>query len=270
MKSKKLIILLFLFFNPLLKSFANVQIPDKLIYNGDTLLINTNPLEQLYNYKSLIPKLFGNKQACSSTSCWKGYQAEWTILNEQLYLTGIFSCCFSKDSLKADLKMLFGNKLIDGKVKADWVNSSIIVPIGKLSNYEGYGFVYEKELELLFDRGTLIGSITYDNSKNGQSVYRQNREQLPEFIYKNVNWSNLPDFDDKVIRVYVQFSANEFGDVDSAKVVKGYNEIFDKEAVRVIKAIRKWDVFYRNGKLVRSTWTVPIIFSKANKEKYNK
>lgn len=262
--------MLFLLIFPLLKSFATGQIYDKLIYNGDTFSIFGNPLEQLYNYELLRPKLFGNKQACSTTACLKGYQAKWTILNEQLYLTGISSCCLSEDSLKADLEMLFGNKFIGGKVKADWVNSGIIVPKGKLFYYEGYGSIYEKELELLFDNGKLIGSITYDNSKTSQSVYQQNREKLPEFIYHNINWTNLPDLNNEAIRVFIQFSANSLGIIDSAEIFKGYNEIFDKEAVRVIKAIPKWDVFYRNGKLIRSVWTITIIFSNANRLKYNK
>lgn len=270
MKLNKVILLLFLLIFPLVKSFAAGQILDKLIFNGDTLSIYSSPLEQLFANSSLTHNLFGNKQTHSTTICSSGYQANWTIINEQLYLTGIFSCLFSEDSLKADLKMLFGNKFNDGKVKADWVNNTVIAPKGKLLYHEGFGSIYEKELELLFDNGKLIGSITYDNSKTGQSIYRQNREKLPEFIYKNINWSNLAGFNEQPIRVYIQFSANELGVVDIAKVVKGYNEIFDKEAVRVIKAIPNWEFFYRNGKLVRSTWTVPIIFSNENRKKYNK
>lgn len=271
MKLSKLIIFLFLLIS-YLKSFATGQAPDKLIYKGDTLLLFTNPLEELYINNSLRPKLFEYQGTiCASTGCWRGYQAEWTILNKQLYLTGIFSCCFHEDGIKADLKTLFGNKFINGKVKADWVNSNLIAPQGKLLYYvhQGYSSLYEKELELQFIKGKLIGSKTYDNSKSKQSIYSQNRAKLYEFIYPKVNWKDLPEIGDKVINISVQFSANVNGVLDSIKVVKGYDHTFDQEAIRVISTLPKWDVVYRHGKHIRGNSVVNVIFSEANRKKYN-
>jgi hypothetical protein len=272
MKSSKLIILLFLLMSSL-RSFATAQAPDKLIYKGDTLLLFANPLEELYTNNSSRPKLFvGGNSTCASTGCWRGYQAEWTILNKQLYLTGIFSCCFYEDGLKADLKALFGNKFIDGKVKADWVNSNIIAPKGKLLYYvhQGYNSLYEKELELQFVKGKLIGSKTYDNSKSKQTIYSQSRGKLYEFIYPKVNWSDLPDIGDKIINISVQFSANVNGVIDSIRVIKDYDHTFDQEAIRVISTIPEWDVVYRHGKHIRGNSVVNVTFSEAHRRKYNK
>lgn len=272
MKRNELILFIFLLTLPLVKSFATGQIPDRLIYKGDTLSIFANPLEQLYDNDSLRPKFFDDKEGCMSTACWRGYEAEWIIINDQLYLTGIFSCCFYEDGIKADLNKLFGNKYIDGKVKADWFTANIIAPQGKELYYVhmGYGSLYEKELELQFKKGQLVGTKTYDNSKSRQSIYSQNEEKLREYIYSNINWNNLPNLDDKVIKVYVQFSANENGVVDSVKVMKGYDSNFDQEAIRVVKSIPEWDVFYRHEKLERRSWNLPIIFSNDNRKKYNK
>lgn len=265
-------ILLLIFFSiSLYEVFGTAQIPDRLVYNGDTLSIFSNPLELLYADDSLRPNFFGDKEGCMSTACWRGYQAEWIIIDGQLYLTGVFSCCFDDDKIKADLKKLFGSRFIDGKVKADWVTASIIAPHGRQLYYVhmGYESLYEKELEFQFKNGELIATKTYDNSKSRQSSYSKDPEKLKEFIYSHINWAILPKSNEP-IRVIIQFSANENGIVDSTEVMRGYNATFDKEAERVVKAIPEWDVYYRHEKLERRSWVIPIIFSEDNKKRYQK
>ena len=254
----------------IIKLFATAQIPDILIHNGDTLSIFANPLEQLYEKDTIRPDFFGKKEGCMLTACWRGYQAEWIIIDNQLFLTGIYSCCYYEDKIKADLKQLFGNKCIDGKVKADWFTASIIAPKGKRLYYVhmGYGSLYEKELELQFEKGKLIGSKTYDNSKSKQSDYSQDSEILLDFIYSNINWDKLPK-NNKTIKVYIQFSSNENGIIDSAIVMRGYSKIYDQEALRVVKSIPEWDIYYRRGVHERRGWNIPIIFSAEKRTKYN-
>jgi hypothetical protein len=268
---RKVFILTFLLTVSLFKTFATSQIPDRLIYNGDTLSIFANPIEQLYDNDSIRPYFFGKNDGCASTACWRGYVAEWIILDNYLYLTGIYSCCYYEDSIKADLKELFGAKFINGKVKADWFTADIISPQGKLLYYihMGYESLYETELEFQFINGKLIGTKTYDNSMSRQSEYSQNSEKLKEFIYSNINWSVLPKLKKKAVKVYLQFSANEKGIIDSVKVIRGYNSIFDKEAVRVVKTIPVWDIYYRHGVLQRVNWILPIAFSEENSTIYN-
>lgn len=249
--------------------FATAQIPDLLIYNGDTLSIFANPLEQLYDNDSLRPKFFGDKEGCMSTACWRGYQAEWIIIDNKLFLTGIYSCCYYEDKIQADLKQLFGDKCINGKVKANWFTGNIIAPQGEMLYYVhmGYGSLYEKELELQFEKGKLTGTKLFDNSKSKQSIYSQDSEILRKYIYSNINWKILPK-NDKTIKVYVQFSANENGIIDSAKVMKGYSEVYDREALRVVKSIPEWDIYYRRGVHERRGWNILIIFNEENRKKY--
>jgi len=252
--------------------FATAQFPDILIYKGDTLSLFANPLEQLFKDDTIAPKLFGDKEGCASTACWRGYQANWELVNNELYLTGIYSCCYDKDSIKADLKALFGEKYQNGKVKADWFTGTIIVPKGKLVYYVhmGYESIYEKELALKIKKGVLIGTKLYDNSKSKQSIYGNDGDKLREFIYSNINWDNIPKLEGKGIRVIVRFSANEKGIVDKAKIFIKTNPLLENEAIRVIKLIPEWDIFYRHGKHLRVTWTYPILFNEANREQYKR
>ncbi|RUA10614.1 MAG: energy transducer TonB, partial [Flavobacteriia bacterium] len=74
----------------------------------------------------------------------------------------------------------------------------------------------------------------------------------------------------QTVKVYLQFSANENGIIDSVKVMRGYDKIYDQEAIRVVKSIPEWDVYYRRGIHERRSWYIPIVFSEENKEKYKK
>jgi len=254
------------------ETFATVQAPDIIIYKGDSLLLYAAPLELLYKNELGRPKFFGDKMGCMTTACWRGYQAVWKIIDKELYLTGILSCCYHEDNIKADLKKIFGDKCIDGKVKADWVTTTIFAPTGKymfvLHNIDE--MVYEGELEFQFINGKLIGTKTYDNSKSRLSIYSKDEKKLQEFIYSNINWSNLPKHEDQIKKVVLWFSANEKGIVDDVHVMRSCDSIFDKEAIRVLKTIPEWDIFYRHGKLYRTLWTVSINFSKENQDKYKK
>lgn len=271
MKIINYILISFLLIIPQIKIFATSQVSDKLIYNGDTLYIFSNPLEQYFANLSIRPDLFGDKVNSISSACWRGYIAEWSIIEDNLYLTEISNCCYSEDSVKADLKELFGNKFVNGKVKADWFTGNILSPHGKLLFHinMGYASIYEKELELEFLKGKLVGTKTLDNSKSRKSEYSQNSEKLDMFIYSNINWSILPKMKKKAVKVFVNFSANENGIIDSVKVMKDSDTVFAKEAVRVVKTIPVWDICYRRGMPQRADYALLILFSDENRKKYN-
>jgi outer membrane biosynthesis protein TonB len=92
---------------------------------------------------------------------------------------------------------------------------------------------------------------------------------MQEYIYSNINWDILPK-QDTIVKVVIKFSANEEGIIDDVKVLRGYNEIYDQEAVRVIKTIPEWDVYFMKGKHKRIPWHLPIVFSEENRKEYEK
>ncbi|WP_373552868.1 hypothetical protein [Haliscomenobacter sp.] len=250
-----------------IKIFATAQIPDLLVYKGDTLMLYANPLELLPNIDSFRNKMFGRK-VVGSTACWRGYQAEWTVINQELFLTAIYSCSDEDERPKADLKKLFGEKCKEGKVGADWVSAKIIAPQGKRLYYVhmGYESLYEFENEFQFKKGKLLQVIIYDNSKSRSSIYSQD-SVLRKFIYSHINWEILHE-DSIVAKIVVQFSANEQGVIDQIKVMRGHSQVYDQEAIRVVHSIPEWDVFYRRGKHERRAWNLPIHFSPENRKNY--
>jgi hypothetical protein len=50
--------------------------------------------------------------------------------------------------------------------------------------------------------------------------------------------------------------------------MRGYDSILDNEAIRVIKTIPDWDIYYRHGEHQRIGWTIPVVFNDENRNKY--
>jgi periplasmic protein TonB len=61
-------------------------------------------------------------------------------------------------------------------------------------------------------------------------------------------------------KVYVQFLVNADGSSANFSVIKGIGFGLDEEAVRVLKAVPKWNAAKHDGIQVKSRFTVPIYF----------
>lgn len=269
---RKLIYILFILIIPT-GILATEQQGDKLIWNGDTLTISSNPLELRGDIDYIRSKLLGEKNVTLSTSCWRGYIAEWIIIENEMYLTNLFNCNLSSNIIKFDLKNVFGSECINGMVKATWVTMDILIPTGKRIHYihSGYDSFYEKELVLSFKNGVLVKQKEYDNSKSHKSIFTENQDTLDNFIYTNIDWDIIPDLKDEKTIVYVSVLSSSTPKPDSIFISKGAtNEILNNEALRVANLIPEWNVYYRLGVVHTMKWTFPIVFNEENRKKYNR
>jgi hypothetical protein len=270
--------------------FGTAQIPDIIIYKGDTLSLFACPLNLYPNKKLVYPEnLFGSK-GCLFTACYRNYVATWEIIDNKLYLTQIRNACYptemrnvevsykagiDKDSIGleyANLQILFPDRYDDGKVRADWVSGKLISPQGELLYYfhDGFDSIYESELEFTFENGTLNETKKFDNSKTKQSKYTKDWNLLKEYIYSTINWNNLPKSDTIIRRVYLEvFSSDDNGKIDSVNIFRGVNALYDNEAIRIVKSIPEWDVIYRHGERIYIRWNIPIIFDLTEKKDGN-
>jgi len=283
---KNIFILLLLLFLPM-KLFGTKQAPDRMIYKGDTTFLFTYPLEWYPNCELINKKnLFKSNIDGFSTDCWRGYIATWEITDNELYLTKIENDTYrsyindpvaynnvgieidSVGSEFADLESLFPDSYINGKVRADWVNGKLFVSQGKLLLEINVDFpsIYEREIEFTVVNGFIIGSALLDNSKSKRSKYTEDLKLLSDFISSNINYDNLPKSDTIKGRVVVSiFSSDDNGKIDSVTVTRGINEIYDREAVRVVKSIPEWDVLYWHGEKFNCIWNIPVTFNKTGK-----
>jgi hypothetical protein len=171
-------------------TLATAQAPDRLIYNGETYDLFSNPLESRYE-KENRPSFWIAPNTRSSGN-WRGYVATWEILNDQLYLVKINSwlCRNSaenkSDCRQANLKELFGESVVDDRVSASWFSGSLRVPDGKQLQYvhAGYASVYERDIMFEVEAGKIIKREVIDNTKrelpSSLELQRQEIEKLRE------------------------------------------------------------------------------------------
>lgn len=244
--------------------FATEQEPDYLIYKGDTLPIQANPLESYFNDNNPRPGAILIKCSYCSTGCWRGYIGYWELKNDSLFLTKL-----QGETCNTDLSLIFKDKVINNKVFANWYNLSFINPYGKqtYNNWMGYSAVYEYEREFVFTKGILKALNNYDNTKATKSKYSQDRNLLKEYLNANLNTALLPDTLDKVKVVVAIRKVNIEGKIDSIKIMRGFNKEIDNEALRVVKSIPEWNTFYKHGKLCNDViWMLPVVFERKKKQ----
>lgn len=257
----------FLLIFPLI-SVATPQAGDILIWKGDTLTLFANPLESKPGIEKVRNQFFGTYQRMT-TACWRGYIAQWEIIEDRLFLTAIYSCNYYEDKVKADLKRLFPNEYRNGKIEAKWVTSTLLVPMGECIYYFSDLAFYEKEMELTFEKGILKKKMIYDNSKSKKSMYAENKDSLNNFIYSHIDWQRIPDLGNKQFKIFLSFVSGEVSKPDSFQIIRGTdNSILNEEALRAAKLLPEWNVYYSKGKPFRMKWHFPVIFDENTRRKY--
>jgi len=112
-------------------------------------------------------------------------------------------------------------------------------------------------------------AVTEDNSVyNFASI-----EQLPEFpggqagwrkfLERNLRYPAMARENNIQGRVTVQFVVEKDGSLTDIKVLRGIGAGCDEEAVRVLKSAPKWKPGVQNGRPVRVSYVMPIVFQLA-------
>lgn len=84
--------------------------------------------------------------------------------------------------------------------------------------------------------------------------------ELMKYLQKNTRYPKVCKEQGLQGRVIVQFVVNTDSTVSDVNVVKPVNPHFDKEALRVVKAMPKWKPGTQRGKPVRVRCTLPVTF----------
>lgn len=251
-----------------LSAFSTFWPVDFLVYQKDTLPIHSEKGELIPNSNELS-NLLGGRNRSDGTKCYSPIRTYWEVQGKTLYLVKVSSDCSNEQQVRNGLTKIFGARYQHGKVKADWFSGTIfalkgpIIPI----NWAPYP-VFENELEYIFSEGRQQKVVAHDNSKSKDSPYARETRKLTDFIYTNIRWDEMPFPSGQQTKVFVRFSANKLGRIDSLTVLKGINPMLNREAVRVIKKIPEWYVIYRHGKHDRQIFNYPIDFSDETRRKY--
>ena len=81
-----------------------------------------------------------------------------------------------------------------------------------------------------------------------------------KYIADNIRAPKECEESDAQGRVILGFTVNEDGSLSDIKVMRSITPYLDKEAIRVVKSMPKWNPAKQNGKPVKSKYTLPVKF----------
>lgn len=279
---------LFLLFN---KVYASPQLPDYIIYKNDTISIYNLLVEQYL--QKLSPddeKLFGLsfrnplESSGASFNCCRGYQAIYKIENDSLFVDAIIDCRSLKSmdakKSKENLKLLFGNKVNNGKVYVDWFDGEISFPTKSKDNeiirWDGVFeniFLYETVLSIkksIVVRNEEVSNyVDYPNAIN-----RKQKDNIPKVLFeaiKKYRWEKIEEFD---CSENFEIRIDKGGKIDQVKIIGYTNEetrdlmFFEKgQYSHCLKSVKnatkglRFDIVKRKGKPIEEYYRVEIWFN---------
>lgn len=80
------------------------------------------------------------------------------------------------------------------------------------------------------------------------------------FLKRNLKWPKHAK--DTSGRVFVNFTIQKDGHITHVNIARGLAKGFDAEALRVVHLFPKWIPVKENGRPVKTSYTVPITFTK--------
>ncbi|MBD5278401.1 MAG: energy transducer TonB [Bacteroides sp.] len=86
---------------------------------------------------------------------------------------------------------------------------------------------------------------------------------LTKWLGSNIRYPEAAQQNDVQGRVIVKFVVEKDGSVAQAQILKGVDKDLDKEALRVVNKMPKWQPGKNNGVPVRSYFTLPVVFKLA-------
>ena len=83
---------------------------------------------------------------------------------------------------------------------------------------------------------------------------------LRKYIAENVRYPEMAKENDIQGTVYVRFVVDTDGSVKNVEVIRGVDQLLDKEAIRVVQSLPKWKPGKQRGKAVRVSYQLPVYF----------
>ncbi|MCQ2225701.1 MAG: energy transducer TonB [Paludibacteraceae bacterium] len=85
-------------------------------------------------------------------------------------------------------------------------------------------------------------------------------EELAKYLQSNVSYPEQALKNNEFGQVFVSFMVDVDGSIKDVKVVKGVSSSLDAEALRVVASMPKWTPAKTDGKAVKSSFSLPIVF----------
>jgi protein TonB len=123
---------------------------------------------------------------------------------------------------------------------------------------------YDQEGEILKSKGNryfpeIDHSKAYDVVEKIPSFPGGNKE-LMEYLKKNMKYPPKAEVEGIQGRVVLQFIVKADGHIENVRIAKSVDPLLDKEAIRLIKAMPRWEPGMQGGEKVDVRYTLPVTF----------
>ena len=287
---KKYVLLIFIvFLSNLVHAEDSPQMPDYLIYKGDTTLVYSLILE-VYLQQTGTPDdgdLFGLKfRGGASLNCWRGYQAIYSIENDSLFLNDIIDCGelylkkpINKESSQKRLKSIFRSKVKKGKVFIDWYSGGFSLPKGNLLRWDRVFYKsFEKEISIEIETGKVLQIEEVENYVDlPNGINRRYDDKHYEDVFeelKKLNWEELHKVScdeeylitigaDGIINKVSMYAYQEEDTINEYWKRKDYNHCL-KSIKQGLSKLR-FDILKQRGKAIEETLYFELWYDRENK-----
>ena len=122
--------------------------------------------------------------------------------------------------------------------------------------------VEREEINMVSPQQQIQQEASSEDDKVYDVVEQQPRfpENISAWLAKNIQYPPVAEENGIQGRVVVTCVIDHDGSVTDVKVVKSVDPSLDKEALRVVKRMPKWEPGRQNGKTVRVKYTMPVNF----------
>ncbi|MCV2370053.1 hypothetical protein [Roseateles oligotrophus] len=138
--------------------FATAQIPDTLLFLGETAPIYSAPLLPIAKDKQYYSRIrpFLGEGTCSAS--WHGFRANWSIERDQLILLSIQSEPCSDSPKAIPLGAIFIGRT--APLIADWYTGRVILPRGEILKHDLFSgrHLYERYRVFQIERGLVVSN----------------------------------------------------------------------------------------------------------------
>ncbi len=138
--------------------------------------------------------------------------------------------------------------------------------VEKIKEERGFGSEQETYNGVPFKEIVVVGKNEAPNEGKVFDIVEQmpqfsgGEEKLNEYLSTHVQYPKEAMEKGIQGRVIVAFVVNRDGSISDPKVVRSIDSALDKEALRVINSMPRWNPGKQNGKNVRVNYTVPVYF----------
>lgn len=268
--------------------WSTPQHPERLIYNGDTIWIDSFPLEDLRENNLKVQTALDSLCPWQISTRWRGYTGTWQIINDSLFLTKIEG---DKTEKIVSLDKIFNKSYIGIKgVFASWYTQSIIANYGKLLglDYDILKPIFTGEFHCKINAG-IVSDVEIKFKSKEEISYLEKRFQaeedtavclvvseypklitneriydyseLEEYISTQINPSKFNIDCNQRVTLYITVEKN--GTVSKIENLRHTNNTkCEKEAIRIVKLMKQWTPGSLDGRIVRTKFPIPFWIEK--------